>query len=79
MKPSSTDQKSPSPLKTSGRDQKDKLNNSKSSVSQPKTSEIKKSTVTITKSPSAEKTLTKSVSKDKNVTEKTAVGTNGTS
>jgi hypothetical protein len=56
------EQKSPSPLKTSARDQKDKLNTSKPSIGQGKTSEIKKSTVTLTKSPSSEKTLTKSVS-----------------
>ena len=73
------DPKSSSPGKTSGRDQKEKLNTSKSSISQSKTSEIKKSTVTMTKSQSVEKSLTKSASKDKNVTDKTAVGTNGTS
>jgi hypothetical protein len=64
-------------LKTSARDQKDKLNSSRSSITQPKTTEVKKST--LTKSPSVENKLSKSIYKEKSLTDKTALGTNGTS
>jgi AmiR/NasT family two-component response regulator len=61
-KASLAEQKSPSPLKTSARDQKDKLNTSKPLIGQAKPIEIKKTSVGLTKSPSSEKNLGKSVS-----------------
>lgn len=61
-KASLADQKSLSPLKISGRDQKDNLNTSKPLIGQGKTSEIKKSSVGLAKSPSSDKNLGKSVS-----------------